>query len=203
MVDKSWQMAGGPGHPLYEFYDWLRRGLNQRITSRLARLGVDRPGVVVEAGSGTGYASGLFAHEANVTLSVAVDYDFEALVEGRRDNPALCAVVADVHHLPFKTGSVQLVWNSSTIEHLDDQRAVTAEMARIVRPAGRIFIGVPYKWGPLFFQRWLPNTALGIWLGTVYARQDIESWQRAASCEPFDSWRYFLWFFVGVIGVKK
>ena len=203
MVDKSWKLGDGPGHWLYELYDGLRRGLNQRITGRLARLALDdSPGVVIEAGSGTGFATTLFAEEPNATLSIAVDYDLAALQEGRKTDPTLVAVVADVHRLPFRRESAQLVWNSSTIEHLDDQAAVTQEMARVVRPGGSVFVGVPFKWGPLFFQRWIAGTGVGVWLGTVYGAADVSSWLRGADCTPYADWRYFFRFFVGVIGRK-
>src|SRR5690606_10912522 len=124
----------------------------------------------------------------NVTLSIAVDYDREALAEGRKTDPDLCAVVADINHLPFKKNSVQIIWNSSTIEHLPDQAHVVAEMSRVTRPGGAVFVGVPYKYGPLFFQRWIPNTGLGIWLGTVYDQRDVAGWLRRAGCVPLDSW---------------
>jgi len=201
-VDKSWQMAGGPGNWLYEFYDALRRGLNQQITNRLARLALHKRGIVIEAGSGTGYATSLFADYPHATLSIAVDYDMAALEEGRRTDPNLCAVVADINALPFKAGAAQLVWNSSTIEHLDDQAHIVSEMARITKAEGVVFVGVPYKFGPLFFQRWIPETELGIWLGTVYKRQDINTWLTHSDCHPIDWWRYFFWFFVGVAGIK-
>jgi SAM-dependent methyltransferase len=204
MVDQSWTLGGGPGHWLYEIYDGLRRGLNKRITGRLARLALDgSPGIVIEAGSGTGFATTLFAEEKNAMLSIAVDYDLAALKEGRKTDANLVAVVADVHHLPFRDGVAQLVWNSSTIEHLDDQAAVTQEMARVVKSGGAVFVGVPYKWGPLFFQRWIAGTGVGVWLGTVYGAADVSGWLRGANCDPFADWRYFFRFFVGVIGRKS
>ncbi len=203
MVDKSWQMAGGPGHWLYEFYDWLRRRLNRQIVARLAQQAMTQPGIVIEAGSGTGFATNLFTEEKNIQLSIAADYDYEALHEGRKINPTLPAVVADIHRLPFKKGSIRLIWNSSTIEHLPDQHKAVLEMVRLIPSGGFIFVGVPYKYGPLFFQRWIPNTGVGVWLGTVYNRAEVETWLREAGCEPMDSWRYFFWFFIGVMAQKK
>jgi ubiquinone/menaquinone biosynthesis C-methylase UbiE len=201
-LDKSWQLAGGPGSSLYEIYDRMRRWLNGRIVWRLAAWGLRESGIVIEAGSGTGFASSLMAEHPKVTLSIAVDYDIGALREGRKHHPTLCAVVADINHLPFKEGSAQLVWSSSTIEHLPDQQPVVSEMARVTKSGGVVFVGVPYRWGPLFFQQWIPKTAVGIWLGTVYGRADVEGWLKQAGCTPFDAWRYFFWFFVGVVGKK-
>lgn len=202
-VDKSWQLGSGPGFWLYELYDRLRRGLNQQITARLAELGLGEPGIVIEAGSGTGYATTLLAQHPRAILSIAVDYDPAALAEGRKTHPGLCAVVADVHHLPFKNGAAGVVWNSSTIEHLPNQAIVAAEMARVLRPGGLLFIGVPYKAGPLFFQRWIPTTGVGIWLGTVFNQGEVEAWMRGAACQPIAAWTYFFRFFIGVAGKKN
>jgi ubiquinone/menaquinone biosynthesis C-methylase UbiE len=202
-VDKSWQLAGGPGSLLYEIYDRMRRWLNGRIVRRLAEWGLEESGIIIEAGSGTGFASSLMAEQPQATLSIAVDYDIGALREGRKQYPSLCAVVADINHLPFADGSAQMVWSSSTIEHLPDQAQAISEMARVTKSGGVVFVGVPYRWGPLFFQRWIPNTAIGIWLGTVYGRADVEAWLQQVGCISFDTWRYFFWFFIGVAGRKK
>ncbi len=201
--DQSWQMAGGPGHLLYEVYDWLRRGLNGRITRWLAARALTEPGMVIEAGSGPGYASGLLAEHPAARLSIAVDNDPAALAAGRALRPDLVGVVADIRHLPFKPGAARLVWNSSTVEHLPDPAQVVTEMARVTAPGGTVFVGVPYRRGPLFFQRWIPGSAMGVWLGTVYTRADVSDWLRAAGCAPYAAWYYFLGFFVGVAGRKR
>lgn len=201
-VDKSWQL-GGTNNPLYWLYDWLRRGLNGRITAKLADWGLQQRGIVIEAGSGTGFASGLLAQHPQAQLSIALDYDLEALREGRKENPALVAVVADVHHLPFGPQTAQLIWNSSTIEHLPDQQRVVQEMARVVKAGGVVYVGVPYQRGPLFFQRWIPNSTVGVWLGTVYGQADVERWLEVADCQPIGQWAYFFRFFIGVAGRKR
>ncbi|MFP4323514.1 MAG: class I SAM-dependent methyltransferase [Anaerolineales bacterium] len=200
MPDNSWRLGSGPGHPLYELYDALRRRLNGRITGWMAARALQGGGIAIEAGSGTGYASSLLA--AHARLSIAVDNDPAALAAGRAERPGLVGVVADIRQLPFRADAAQLVWNSSTVEHLPDPAQVVAEMARVAAPAGTVYVGVPWRRGPLFFQRWIANTALGVWLGTVYGRADVENWLRAAGCAPYDAWQYFVGFFVGVAGRK-
>jgi SAM-dependent methyltransferase len=200
--DKSWQL-GRPRSLSYRLYDGARRRLNGRITRHLTRIALARGGVVIEAGSGTGFATGLLAENPAVSLSIAVDYDLEALQEGRRANPHLCAVVADVHHLPFRDGCAQLVWNSSTIEHLPDPARVAIEMGRVTRAGGVVYIGVPYRRGALFFQRFIAQSAVGVWLGTVYGRGEVEAWLNGAACRPLGAWTYFGTFFLGVWGEKQ
>jgi SAM-dependent methyltransferase len=57
---------------------------------------------------------------------------------------ASTGVVADVHHLPFRSESVDAVFATGLLEHVADSERVIAEMARIVRPGGLIHIEVPF-----------------------------------------------------------
>lgn len=53
-------------------------------------------------------------------------------------------VVADVERLPFRRDSVDLVVATGLLEHVLDDRAVTAEVLRILRPGGLIHIELPF-----------------------------------------------------------
>ena len=52
-------------------------------------------------------------------------------------------VCGDALHLPFRTASMDWVCAFDVLEHLDDDRAAMAEMVRVCRPGGRIWITVP------------------------------------------------------------
>jgi len=54
--------------------------------------------------------------------------------------PSICA---DALHLPLKTGSMDWVCAFDVLEHLDDDAGALAEMVRVCRPGGRIWITVP------------------------------------------------------------
>jgi len=199
---KSWQL-GTPGTLPYRLYDELRKRLNRKLVDYLSEIAIQHEhSRVLEAGSGPAFASSLFAWDHRVRLSVAVDIDIEALYEARRRDSLLPVVVADLYNLPFVGESFDLVWNSSTLEHLESPNAALAEMQRVTRRGGHVFIGVPYLYGPLGFQRWVADTPVGIWIGKVFNRDQLERMLWGVGLQPRDSVFYFFRFFVGVLAQK-
>lgn len=55
----------------------------------------------------------------------------------------LKVVRGDSRRLPFADGSVDLVMSTDMWEHIDDDRAVARETARVLRPGGRVLVAVP------------------------------------------------------------
>jgi SAM-dependent methyltransferase len=53
-------------------------------------------------------------------------------------------LVADVHRLPVRPESVDMVFATGLLEHVDDDRTVIAEMARILRPGGVVHVELPF-----------------------------------------------------------
>ncbi len=197
---RSWQFFGGPGSWPYRMFDAMRRQVNRRLVRNLlARSILGKGARILEAGSGSSFGSSLFARSAVVTLSVAVDLDVEALRETRRRDRALAVVAADVHALPFLAQSFDLVWSSSTLEHLQHPQQVIAEMRRLTKEGGHLFIGVPYGWGPLWFQPLIRRTSLGIWLGPVFDRAALIRMVREQGLEPTATITYCCKCFVGVL----
>lgn len=143
-----------------------------------------------------------FPGPPRVNVSIAVDLDLEALLEARRRDPALVLVVADLCNLPFRDESLDLVWNSSTVEHVPDLLCALTEMARVTRTGGRVFVGVPNAHGPLGFQRWIANTGVGIWIGTVFTCAELERWLQRAGLNRVDALCYFFRFFIGILAEK-
>ena len=202
MGTKAWQL-GSPGTVVYRFYDGLRKRLNLKLVEYLlAAVTGNEPSRVLEAGSGPAFASSLLALDSRVAMSIAVDIDLEALKEARRRDPLLPAVVADLRNLPFRGESIDLTWNSSTLEHLDAPEVALAEMTRVTRQGGKLFVGVPNLYGPLGFQRWIANSSAGVWIGTVFHRGELTALLRNAGLRPLDSIFYFFRFFVGVLAQK-
>lgn len=52
-------------------------------------------------------------------------------------------------NLPLPGGSFDLVLSHEVIEHVQDDRAAVAEMARVLRPGGRIVLFCPNRWYPV------------------------------------------------------
>jgi ubiquinone/menaquinone biosynthesis C-methylase UbiE len=202
MAVKAWQL-GAPGTLLYRFYDGLRRQLNCRLVDYLCANAITREQCsVLEAGSGPAFASSLLAEHCNIRLSLAVDIDLEALLEARRRDPHLSLVVADLCNLPFKDESLDLVWNSSTIEHLNDPACALAEMQRVTQQGGKVFVGVPNLYGPLGFQHWIKETSVGVWIGETFNLSQLKAMMEKTGLRPQASLFYFFRFFVGVLAQK-
>lgn len=205
---RSWRLTQSGASLLDRVYDRLRQGVNRRLVQFLAPSGHGADGVslgsgarVLEAGSGTAYASSVFATRPDVCRAVCLDRDIDALREARRRDPSLPAVVGDIMRMPFADGSFSLVFNSSTVEHLDKPPAAVREMARVCAPGGRVFVGVPYRFGPLWFQPLISSTAAGIWLGPVFTRFTLDRLLHAAGLMPVAHVRYFLRCFIGAIAM--
>lgn len=199
---KSWQCWPGPGRLVAGLYEELRGWLNVRLVAYLSEATRLADGCrVLEAGCGTAGASSLFARYRGVT-SVALDVDLGALREARRRDPALAAVVGDLAALPFPDGVFDLVWNNSTIEHLWAPLEACQEMARVARRRRYVFIGVPYRKGPLGFQSLIAGTALGRWIGRTFSGHTLAFAMRRAGLEPLEARHYFLRVFVGVLARK-
>jgi ubiquinone/menaquinone biosynthesis C-methylase UbiE len=201
-VDQSWQL-GGINTLSYRLFDAFRRRLNVRLARYLLGDVIQaRPAIILEAGSGTAYASSLLRDVPQI-IAIALDYDEEALREARRRDPALPVVVGDLRAMPFRADAFNGVWNSSTIEHLSEPAVALAEMARLCRSEGTVFTGVPALYGPLGFQRWIARTGVGIWIGTVFSAAALAEQMRHVGLQPVAHTNYFFRFFVGVSARKS
>lgn len=206
MEGATWRFVGGPESVAYRLLDRLRIGLNARLTTWLvastglaSRVGAAR---VLEAGSGP--ASGSSSLRSSLGSGVvALDMDPAGLGEARARDPGLAVVAGDITALPFADDTFDLVWNSSTLEHLHDPRRALAEMARTTAPGGHVFVGVPAALGPLAVQASIRSTRLGVWLGDVWTRRTLGALMTASGLRPVASLRYFLLAFVGVLARKN
>ena len=75
------------------------------------------------------------------------------IVRGARRNfeersLTLHGVRSDVRALPFPSGSFDAIYSMGTVEHFADTDGAVREIFRVVRPGGRVVIGVPNRWDP-------------------------------------------------------
>jgi SAM-dependent methyltransferase len=202
MSFKLWQL-GSPGSLLYYVYDGLRKRLNRRLADHLLDKGLDgSDGIILEAGSGPGFGSSLLACDARVKLSIALDIDFEALRHAEKSTGRLALVVGDLSCLPFRDDSVDLVWNSSTIEHLDYPEDAIVEMRRVVKNGSCAFIGAPNKNGPLGFEAWIKGSATANWIGNTFTAAKLKKIMQERGMTHECTIFYFFRFFVGVTARK-
>lgn len=81
--------------------------------------------------------------------AIGMDLDAEALSTCRRGYPCAPVSRADAAHLPLPDESMDLVVSFETLEHVPDAEAVVAELARVLRPGGRLVLSTPNRvFGP-------------------------------------------------------
>lgn len=110
----------------------------------LLETATDNPGgVVAELGAGDG--SILWALEERGLLgdvAYAVDLSAERVERAEQVSPKIRGVVADATHVEeLPDGAVDGVLVSQVIEHLDDDRALAPEIARLLKPGGWWYVG--------------------------------------------------------------
>jgi SAM-dependent methyltransferase len=117
---------------------WQAR--SELVQKLLARLGVRPPARVLDAGCGWGTT--LKALEEHGYRVVGADVSRRALE--RLDRPGRQLVEADLTRpVPERSGTFDAVLALDVIEHLDDDRAAIAQIARLVRPGGVAVLSVP------------------------------------------------------------
>lgn len=117
-----------------------------------ARLGVAAGDRILDVGCGRGrHMHAANAHAA--VWSVGVDHDRERLEDAREgfavlDGPQqFDLALADAHALPFPDASFDAVICSEVLEHLPVYEDALGEIARVLKPGGRLGVSVP-RYGP-------------------------------------------------------
>lgn len=82
-----------------------------------------------------------------VALDIGLGTVRLACATARARGVALLGVVADVEHLPLRSGAMDAVICDDTIEHVPDDRAVAAELARCLRTGGIAVVATPNRHG--------------------------------------------------------
>ena len=102
---------------------------------------------VLDAGCGAGYGCAILL-DAGAARCVGVDISpeaVEAASESHGEREGIEFVVGDVGQLPFADDSFDLVTCFETIEHVEAQERVVAELARVLRPGGLLVISSPNR----------------------------------------------------------
>jgi SAM-dependent methyltransferase len=99
---------------------------------------------VLDVGCGVGMYTAAFLRYTPHVYGVEVEAERACAAQER----AAGVVQAVGERLPFADASFDLVFSHEVLEHVGDDRACAAEMARVVRPGGRILLFVPNRLYP-------------------------------------------------------
>lgn len=125
-------------------YVW-RSGQDRRLA--MIRQWSDLSGRILDNGVGLGTYLEAFGRINPDGLRIGLEVEFERAVEAlpRADGILLGAG----EELPFADDSFDLILSNEVLEHVADDRACAAEMARVTRPGGRIVVFAPNRWYPV------------------------------------------------------
>lgn len=165
---KATQIAQLP-ETVQQLYDqWhCRQGINLEVSSAWHRLATkylqpnrDLEGrVVLEIGCGRGeFACHLALSPSRPRRLIAADFSRSALNQAELLSKHLGVEgiswqLADIQRLPFEDGYFDTVISCETIEHVPEPRLAVTELARVLRPGGRLILTTPNYFGPFGLYR--------------------------------------------------
>lgn len=140
-----------------EYDDWHKHVLETNLEHEDAsspwyqlvreRIGDPSGQRILEVACGRGgYVRELACAGAHVT---GCDFSFAALraatakLQAVNVPPSTGLIQGDAQNLPFADNSFDILVSCETVEHLPDARAAFAEMHRVTRPGGRLFLTTP------------------------------------------------------------
>ncbi len=129
---------------LYELEErfWWFVGMRDITAALLGPAGLDRAARALDVGCGTGYMLRWLERAAGGMPVVGLEFSAAGLAFCReRGHPRL--VRASAAGLPFRSASFDLVTSFEVLDELRDDRPAFDELARVLRPGGRLLIRLP------------------------------------------------------------
>ncbi|MCQ3943049.1 MAG: hypothetical protein DPW22_07520 [Alphaproteobacteria bacterium] len=100
----------------------------------------DRPLTVLDVGCGTGLNAEIIRGKGHTVVGVDVSPVAIAQFVANGFEGHVCDVTDG---LPFPDGRFDLVYASEVIEHVNDTAAFLGELARVIKPGGRLLLSTP------------------------------------------------------------
>jgi malonyl-CoA O-methyltransferase len=147
-IRRSFERAAGT----YDEAAFLQQEVARRLDDHLDGVKVD-PGLILDAGCGTGFAFPLLQARFPRTSVIGLDIAHAMLRQaharhGRPDGwrgllsrltphaSRLTPLCADLERLPLRSNSIDMVWSSLALQWVDDLEATFRGLHRVLKPGG-------------------------------------------------------------------
>jgi len=178
------------------------RVVEQRIELRkLSRMRPLEPGfTALEIGCGRGAGAGLILDTFRPSLLYATDLDVAMLKKAGKyissdKKERIAFVAADGFRLPFRTGSLDAVFDFGVLHHIPDWQSALGEVARVLKTQGSFLFEELY---PALYQNFITKHILLHPKEDRFRSQDLRNGLGAAGLYlyKYGEWRGF-----GILGV--
>jgi ubiquinone/menaquinone biosynthesis C-methylase UbiE len=126
--------------------------------------------------------------------AVGIDIAVSTIAAARRHCPAagFSFLASDVRALALRTGSFELVFSNSTLDHFETRAELLAalrELVRVVRPSGLLAITLDNPWNPLYplLRRATRMRHAPYVLGCTASRRQLNAWLRDLGMEVVEN----------------
>lgn len=114
---------------------------------------------ILDAGCGRGFYTYCLTRLCPTAEIVALDASERYLKEAKTsvDSPRVKWKKGDLTHLPFPSGTFDLIICSEVLEHVDDDQKALRELYRVLTSSGTLLLSVPHAHYPLWWDpaNWL------------------------------------------------
>lgn len=124
------------------FYPPHFRGMYDRFSDVIHQY-VREGDLLLDAGCGSGR---VFQYHFDAHQRPALILGVDRTDEPRHNRNIDAAARADLSHLPFREATFDIAINSHVAEHLTEPERVFGELARVLRPRGRLILLTPNRW---------------------------------------------------------
>jgi SAM-dependent methyltransferase len=157
-IQAAW--ASPIGSMLYDNAQALSRRLINAWALPIEWLNIPQGGVALDVGSGPGNVTASLARAAGPEgLALGVDISEPMLARAVRNEagPQVGFIKADAQRLPLRDNTIDAVVSTAVLQLVPHPAAALAEMARVLRPGGRLAVMVPTVGRAARFWQKLPN----------------------------------------------
>ncbi len=162
-IQAAW--ASPIGSMLYDNAQAISRRLINAWQHPVEWLNIPPDGTALDVGSGPGNVTASLARAAGrggLALGVDISESMLARAVRAESGPQVGFIRADAQRLPLRDDTVDAITSLAVLQLIPDPAAALAEMARVLRPGGRLALMIPTVGSTARLWRHLPNVGAHI-----------------------------------------